>query len=357
MIIFGNREYTPEEIKAGNKGRLAPDFEAAFDFCSQWLNGTTSFDLQTSGSTGRPKTIKVHRDQMLASARATSRFFGIKKGLRMLCCLDTAKIAGKMMLVRALEWQGILQVVTPRENPLNDLQDYRYDFVAMVPIQVKACYEQEGSRKVLNQIEVLIIGGAPVNSDLRGKLKRLKGKVYQTYGMTETVSHIALADIKSDGRLVYEALPLVKLKVDNESKLCIWSPMGGDAWLPTNDVVEMLSNHSFVWKGRADFAINSGGIKIHPESILEKLSPLLGEIFPGRNSFLTGIADPKLGQALTLVIEGEADTERGNHLMETAKQLLPRYQAPKTVLFIPRFSFTPTGKIDQLRTLASWKKD
>ncbi|MDN3686303.1 AMP-binding protein [Cyclobacterium jeungdonense] len=356
MIIFGNRSYTPEEIKAGKKSRLAPEFDAAFEFCRQWLNGTPFFDLQTSGSTGIPKTVQVTRKQMHASVHATGRFFGIKKRSRMLCCLDTEKIAGKMMLVRALEWQGDLVVNLPKQNPLENLLDYHFDFAAMVPVQAEACYDDENSRNALNQIKVLIIGGAPVSPELREKLKRVKGKVYQTYGMTETVSHIALADIKSDGPLVYQALPLVKLKVDKENKLCIQSPMSGEGWLLTNDVVEMISNRSFVWKGRADFAINSGGIKMHPESILEKLSPLLQEVFPGRNSFLTGIADPKLGQALTLVIENDEDIERGNHVLKEAKRLLPRYHDPKSILFIPRFSFTSTGKIDQLRTLASWER-
>lgn len=355
MIIFGNSAYTPEEIKAGKKNRLAPDFETAFEFCRQWLNGVPDFDLQTSGSTGSPKTIRVNRKQMLSSIQATGRFFGVKKRSRMLCCLDPEKIAGKMMLVRALEWQGALVVDLPKQNPLENFLDYHFDFAAMVPLQAAACYDDENTRKALNQIEVLIIGGAPTSPELREKLKRVKGKVYQTYGMTETVSHIALADIKSDGPLVYQALPLVKLKLDNENKLCIQSPMSGEGWLRTNDLVEMISNRSFIWKGRADFAIISGGIKIHPESVLEKINPLLREVFPGRNSFLTGIADPKLGQALTLVIEGDEDTESGNHLLKEVKQLLPRYQDPKSILFIPRFLFTSTGKIDQLRTLASWE--
>ncbi len=355
MIIFGNKTYTPEEIRTGKKGKLAPEFEAAFEFCRQWLNGTSCFDLQTSGSTGDPKTVRVHRNQMLASAQATRRFFGLKKGSRMLCCLDTGKIAGKMMLVRALEWEGVLVVVHPKQNPLEKLLDYHFDFAAMVPLQAEACYDHEYSRKALNQIELLIVGGAPVSPVLREKMRQVSGRVYQTYGMTETVSHVALADMKADGPLVYQALPQVMLKVDKEKKLGIQSPMSGEGWLFTNDLVEMTSSRTFIWKGRADFVINSGGIKLYPESILEKISPLLQEIFPNRNSFLTGIEDPKLGQELTLVIEGEEDTESASHLLKAAKRLLPRFQDPKSILFIPRFLFTSTGKIDQLRTLASWE--
>jgi O-succinylbenzoic acid--CoA ligase len=357
MVIFGGKAFTREAIKAGESSGLKPAFRNAFEFCRQWMNGAHSFSIRTSGSTGTPKEISLTREQVLASVRATRRFFEIGKHSHLLCCLDTEKIAGKMMLLRALEWEGSVRVELPTANPLENSARESFDFVAMVPLQVAACFEHPQTREALDRIGILIIGGAAVGPGLRQRIQELPGKVYQTYGMTETVSHVALANLKSSGPVEYRALPEVRLAVDGTNRLCIQSPMSGDDWLVTNDVVEMTSSCTFLWKGRSDFVVNSGGVKLHPEEISQQIAPLVQELFPSSNFFLTGIPDAGLGEALVLILEAETDALRGEELLEAAKALLPKYWNPKAIRFVPRFCWTSTGKIDQFRTLASWEDE
>ncbi|MBD3630771.1 AMP-binding protein [Cyclobacterium sp.] len=355
MIIFGNTSYTIDQIKAGDKGPLPSEFEQGFQFCRQWLNGQDRFSLQTSGSTGAPKIIEVYRKQLLSSVNATRQFFRVKKGWKLLCCLDLDKIAGKMMLLRALEWEAHLLVQLPAANPLENLTEVDFDFAAMVPLQVEACLNNSRTAEALNKVKHLIVGGASISISLKEALSKLKGSVYQSYGMTETVSHIALANVKKAGALVYQTLPGVELKIDDEQRLQVKAPMTGDLWLLTSDIVQMKSSNSFIWKGRADFVINSGGIKIHPEEITAKLSGLMQEFFPGKKYFFTGRPDQQLGQSLIAVVEGVDDEKVRQAFLNRAKAILPRYKNPKDIVFVTEIKLTSSGKIDQLRTLATWK--
>ena len=352
MITFGNTTFTIDQIRRGEGNHLPSTYRKAFNFCEQWLNGKDNFDLLTSGSTGLPKKVTVSRKQLAESAKATKAFFGFNKGCKMLCCLDTEKVGGKMMLVRALEWEGELIVKPADGNPLKGLENEFFDFVALVPLQVEKSLTSKKGALALEKIKNIIIGGAPISANLRVKLSLLPGKVFQTYGMTETVSHIALANLKSHGNLIYQALPNVQVKVDASNRLMILAPMGGKAWLQTNDIVNLEGENSFTWKGRADHVVNSGGIKIHPEEVAQKIGDLMQEYFPNCIFFLAGIKDDKLGQALTLVIEGKEDVEAGKLLLQRAKSLLPKFHNPRKILFFPQFKLTSSGKIDQLRTLA-----
>ncbi|AKP54136.1 AMP-dependent synthetase and ligase [Cyclobacterium amurskyense] len=352
MITFGTSSFTFNQILKGDKSQLSPIYEEAFGFCFDWLNGKNDFTLQTSGSTGPPKNITVSRTQLIESAKATKLFFDLKEGCSMLCCLDTSKVAGKMMLVRAMEWGACLRVIPPESNPLKDLKNEVIDFVAFVPLQVEKMMSSASGKRALEQIHNIIIGGASISPQLREKVACLPGKVFQTYGMTETVSHIALANLKEKGDLKYKALPGVKLKVDEQNRLSIHAAMGGSIWLQTNDVVSLQSDTTFIWKGRSDHVVNSGGVKLYPEEIAQEMSELMSVYFPGKLFFLTGTADESLGQALILVVEGVGNNSNAVTFLKKARSILPKYHSPKQILFIPKFKVTPSGKIDQLRTLA-----
>ncbi|MFC4874648.1 AMP-binding protein [Negadavirga shengliensis] len=349
-IKVGQQNYSFEAIRGGDWKGLDSEFEKVFAFCRDWLRGEGEFVLRTSGSTGRPQEITVSREQMRLSANATRGFFNLQHGCRMLCCLNTEMIAGRMMLVRAMEWEAELLLVTPTSLPLENLDNPYFDFVAMVPMQLQASMDKQKSRHLLDNIRVLIIGGAPLSDVLREKAKSLKGEVYQTYGMTETVSHVALANLKAEGPLVYRALPGVNLEVDGENRLVIQAPMAGNRTLQTQDVVDLLSHNSFVWKGRVDFVVNSGGIKIHPEETESVIRPLMHEYFPERRYFLTGMQDELLGEALVLVVEGEEDITNAGHFLEKSAEMLGRFHVPKQVFFVRKFSMTPSQKINRLET-------
>lgn len=355
-IIIQNRVYSFKQIQ--NKEWSEPElyFHQALTFCHQWLTGVQDFDLSTSGSTGEPKTITVHRQQMEKSAAGTKAFFGIEQGSKLLCCLNIWMIAGKMMLVRAMEWDATVYVEDPKENPLLDIEaTISFDFVAMVPMQVNACIENEKTLGKLKNIKNLIIGGAPSSRNLVGKIIILKLNAYQTYGMTETVSHIALAKISNE-ELVYTTLPEVKIGCDQEGKLWIESPTAKEKRLQTNDLVEKLNNSQFKWLGRADFTINSGGIKLQPEILEPQISASVEKIYGPCNFFLIGKEDEKLGEKMVLVLEQPLKNEsQAQDLLNELKSMINRYHIPREILIAPSFVKTASGKINRQATLKQAK--
>src|SRR5690554_6037664 len=214
-IIINKQEFPFQQIRENKWPEQASYYQASLAFCNEWLNGKQSFELQSSGSTGTPKTIEVSRAQMSSSAKATGVFFGIRPEANLLCCLNTAMIAGKMMLVRAMEWDSILYIVEPQSNPLLSIDPVQqFVFATMVPLQLETCLHDAHTAQMLTHIVHLLIGGAPIADSLRHKAALLPGNLYQTYGMTETVSHIALANLKADGALIYELLPGVACRQD-----------------------------------------------------------------------------------------------------------------------------------------------
>lgn len=294
-------------------------------FLFKWLDEKDTLEVQTSGTTGKPKIIKINKLAMVNSAIATGEFLQLSAGNSALCCLPVKYIAGKMMLVRALILGLEIDLVEPKSNPL-EYNFKNYDFVAMVPLQV------ENSLQKLNQIKQLIIGGAKVNQALEKQLKDTSCQIFESYSMTETVTHIALKKI---GEQVFTVLPNVLITTDARGCLVIEAPQLNSEKIVTNDMVDILSEKQFVWKGRIDNVINSGGIKLFPEQIEEKLANSI----PSRY-FIASLADERLGEKVILVIEGQDFT-----LNESIFDPLDKYEKPKAIYFLPKFLETETGKI------------
>lgn len=355
-IIINGQEFSFQQIKEGQWPEQAPYFQASLVFCRDWFNGQTSFELQSSGSTGPPKAIQVSRKQMSSSAKATGDFFGIQPGASLLCCLNTAMVAGKMMLVRAMKWDSLLYLVEPASNPLLAFdRDQSFDFATMVPLQLESCLEDVHSAKVLANIRHLLIGGAPLGEVLREKASRLPIKLFQTYGMTETVSHIALADLRAEGPLIYKSLPGVQTRKSPNGNLEIMAAMSSHNWIRTNDIVEILPGKGFIWKGRSDFTINTGGVKVQPEEVEAMAGEVMEKLLPGQRYFVTALPDEKLGQKMVLMVEGEKRNQDPSKLLHTLKAQLPSYHSPKNIYFVRKFAETPSHKIDRKNTLDIWK--
>ena len=169
-------------------------------FLKQWLDQSKTITLNTSGSTGVPKTITMQKQAMVNSAIATGVYFNLKPKQRALLCLPAHYIAGKMMLVRAIVLGLELDSIEPKSNLEIDINK-QYQFTAMVPMQL------EKNINKLNNIKTLIVGGAKVSSVLQSNLQTLKTAIFETYGMTETVSHIAVKQLncfKSDNKCYSE---------------------------------------------------------------------------------------------------------------------------------------------------------
>ncbi len=328
-----------------------PEFaQVAFTFCRDWLAGQETFTQQTSGSTGAPKLQVLSRAQMEASAAATRDFFETTNSGHLLCCINSSYIAGKMMLVRALVWDCPITLVEPSANPLLNLEG-QFSFVALVPLQVEAILAEEKSRLFLQAIPHVLIGGAALPHKTQQGLVRQGIRAWQSFGMTETVSHIALAPIEA-GELVYQALPGVSIGVNEQDCLWILSPMSGAEKIQTNDIIELRSKNTFTWLGRADFVVNSGGIKLFPEQLERRIAPLLEETCPGSAYFLFGEKDNRLGEQLVLYVEGTREETKRLALEAGLGQILGKYEVPKKIYFKPEFAYTPTRKIIRHATAA-----
>ncbi|SFS70591.1 AMP-binding protein [Lutibacter maritimus] len=313
-------------------------------FLENWFNESTIIEVKTSGSTGTPKVIQLQKKHMINSAKATGEFFNLFENTTALLCMSVNFIAGKMMLVRALTLGWQLDIIEPTSSPLNIINK-EYDFSAMVPLQVS------NSLKNIHKIKKLIVGGGVVSNDLLLKIQPLKTEIFATYGMTETVTHIAIKKLNNLNVILgevdkssYKTLPNIILSTDDRGCLIIDAPKICDEKILTNDLVELISETEFKWLGRYDSIINSGGIKLIPEQIEEKLSKIIHERF-----FITGISDAVLGEKLVLIIEGASNL----NLTKKVKQLssLSKFEKPKEIYFISKFIETPTQKINRKETL------
>ncbi len=344
--IFGN--FTDFELDISAFSEIE---RAALVFCKAWLSGQKTFVQQTSGSTGTPKKIELSREQMQSSAEATGIFFQANQTKKLLCCLNPEYIAGKMMLLRAMVWNCPVWLVEPNGNPLQGL-DFTPDFVAMVPLQVEKAMQNEESLAILRQVGHLIVGGVQASESLKMQLRENHIQAWQTYGMTETVSHIALARIDEED-LIYQTLPSVKIGQDERGTLWVQSPMSGPDRIQTNDLVEVYSEDRFRWLGRVDFTINSGGVKLHPEQLEQKSEATIQTVFPNSQFFFFGKADERLGQRLVLILEGETNQKKSEQLLEDLRRVLHPYEVPKQIQFRSSFVKTASGKVNRLKTFES----
>ena len=332
-IILQSTEYDLQKSILKLQENL-PNWERdIFLFLTTWFSDSAVIEVQTSGSTGVPKLISKQKLALQNSALMTGEFFGFSNGKTALLCLPAKYIAGKMMLVRAIEWGLKLDYIEPKNNL--QLPNKSFFFAAMTPPQVEANFD------TLTNLENLIIGGAPVSLALERKLMELPTKSFATYGMTETVSHIALRKI---GENNYTVLPSIAISKDDRNCLIINAPKLLAEPISTNDIVEITSSNTFIWKGRADNIINSGGLKISPEIIEGKIAS-----FIQRSYFVAGITDKKWGEKVALIIEG--DSFKTDKLVCDMQTILPKTHVPKNLFFVNKFQYTENGKLKRKETL------
>ena len=334
-----------------SKNDLLTSFEQnTLQFIHQWLNGADSFPIRTSGSTGPAKELLLGREQMRKSAQLTGGFFSFLPGMKSLVCLNTLYIAGMMMLVRSMEYDMAMTVTEPTSDPLKSFpSDAVFDFAAFVPLQLEAILQNPKSSTILDRMRVVLVGGAPLSSALAEKLRDVKASIFQTYGMTETVSHIALRRVSGEKTEdFYTVLPETVIDLDERGCLTISSPVTNDEKVITNDLAEILSPQTFRWLGRIDRVINSGGVKINLEEAERKTAEALEQAGKTLSFFLHPIDDERFGQASAFVAEAEmlkdADIAFLNQLL---KAFLHPYEIPRAFYFIREFLRTPTGKIDR----------
>ena len=309
------------------------------EFLREWSAPGCKLLVHTSGSTGQPKALWVEKRRMEASARITCQFLGLKPGDTALLCLPLDYIAGKMMVVRALTCGLRLVSLPPSSHPLAQMDGAceAVDFAAMVPLQVWSSLQVPQERQRLMGIRHLIIGGGAIDDALAAELKSFPNAVWSTYGMTETLSHIALRRLNWPERSEwYTPFDGVRVMVNEEGCLRIEAPEVCCTVLDTNDIVELAPDgRRFRILGRRDNVVCSGGVKLQIEQIEQKLRPHIGLPF-----MLTRQKDRVLGEALVLLVE---DAEVG-HYQEVCRQVLDRYEVPRHYYAIDHLPMTATGK-------------
>lgn len=330
------------------------------EFLAEWNNSENKILVHTSGSTGTPKSMMVEKARMIASARITCDFLNLPCGCTALLCLPLDYIAGKMMVVRSIERKMHLICQSPSNHPLKDFmetngKEIHIDFCAMVPSQVYCSLQNEEEREALMYIGNLIIGGGAVSKELAKELKSFPNAVWSTYGMTETLSHIALRRLSgSEATDYYTPFEGVSLSVDADNCLIINAPAVCAETLHTNDVIEFHPDDTqlptdakkrFRIIGRRDNVICCGGVKLQIEEIERTLEPHLSIPFA-----IAKRSDEKFGEIPILAVETSETSETilsqfRNDLISLCKSLLSKYSQPKDIVFLPEIPLTETCKI------------
>ena len=342
-IKINGTEYSRANLDAllNNYGKSAPEWlHNLYLFLQDWFSEKETFCVKTSGSTGDPKNMEVGRQSMIASALRTLAFFDLRPGQKALLCLPVSFIAGKMMVVRALVGQLNLICVEPSGMPLQEV-NIPIDFAAFTPMQIMGeCFLQPNPR--LNLLRKVIIGGA-VSLSLQELLKKVSFEAYETYGMTETLTHVALRKINgTDAQIYFTPLPGVKTETDARGCLALEVPGITKGLLVTNDFVERLPDGSFTVTGRFDNVINSGGIKIQPEEVERIVATIFHQEF-----YISSVTHTLLGEQVVMVVD-KLRTDPGE-LIQKLKTLLTRYQLPASVFVVEEFPKTTSGKINRVK--------
>lgn len=336
------------------------------EFLDNWRSGSDTIAVKTSGSTGTPKVMQVEKRRMLASARVTCDFLGLRQGDTALLCMSLDYIAGKMMVVRSIERGLRLLTVEPSGHPMQGLTEAA-GLVAMVPMQVYNTLKVESERRLLMQSRHLLIGGGAIDKELEAALREFPNAVWSTYGMTETLSHIALRRLNGkEASQWYTPFNTVDVRQDAGGCLVIDAPEICGETLTTNDIVEMHADgRRFRIVGRRDNVICSGGVKIQIEEVETLLKEHVNVPF-----VITKCHDGKFGEAVVMLYEscekdfegGEKDFESGEQsfattvaggngngadcrsLRRVAENFLPRYWQPKYYFAVDCLPLTETGK-------------
>ena len=304
------------------------------EFLEEWNKPSEFVEVKTSGSTGEPKRMMVEKRRMLNSARITCDFLGLKKGDTALLCMSTDYIAGKMMVVRSIERGLKLISVEPSGHPLAEKTNSIFVFSAMVPMQVYNSLQVPEEKERLMQIKHLIIGGGAIDEAMERELREFPNAVWSTYGMTETLSHIALRRISGpDASDWYTPFPSVEISQNDDGCLVINAPEVCAETLVTNDIVEIV-NKRFRILGRKDNVICSGGIKLQIEEIERELKPYVRVPY-----IISKRKDEKFGEVVVLLTEGSTDEAK-----TICEKHLPKFHQPKAYIHVDQIPLTETGK-------------
>jgi|LZCG01.1.fsa_nt_gb O-succinylbenzoic acid--CoA ligase len=308
-------------------------------FLLEWLNDKPYVEVKTSGTTGPPKLIRFQKQDLLRSAELTQQFFGYHSQDTAGLVLPVSYIAGKMMLVRALHSGLQLVAHKPSSDPWQQFSQ-PIDFMAVLPMQLHNLINHPDQQSFFKTI---LVGGAPMDDTLIQKCQTLEPAIYQSYGMTETLTHVAVRRLNGPHpETCYHALSGISFRQSDNGTLII-QYFGQE--IETSDMVDLVNPTTFRWKGRKDHVINSGGIKLFPETLEKKVNHLIKQ-----PCFFTSLPDKRLGEKLVLFIENPKHNISDDKLKKQLEKALSKYERPKAIIFLDRFQYTESGKIKRNET-------
>lgn len=307
-------------------------------FINEWNSSKNNIQVHTSGSTGVPKELTLSREMLIHSALRTNHFFNINSESLLYSCVGPQFIGGKMMYVRANIANAQFFAETPSNRPiLNVPHGETIDLLAVVPSQMINILARKNDLPIIKNI---LIGGSAINESLRAEIACSGLRCYETYGMTETASHIALRRISVTDSKPFELLPGISISSDERDCLII-NLKEDNIEVHTHDIVEIVNDSEFFIHGRIDNVINTGGRKIIVEQLESKLFKLLQNPVA-----LTSLSDRKWGEKLIAIIETETVLDAAQIRTALKRDLLP-HEIPKEFIFVNKLPRTLNGKIDR----------
>ena len=317
------------------------------NFTKEWFNDKDFINVHTSGSSGNPKWIKHSKASVVKSAQLTLDYFGLKEGHKMLLCLPTRFIAGKLMFVRAEQANLEIEIIAPTSNPFKDIKS-KIDFIAVTPHQLIEGLNHDPQN--VDHVKTILIGGGPISADLLKRIGSLRSSCFHSYGMTETITHIAIKRLNGiNSSSEYKALPGVRFSTDDQGALVIHAEHLDESPLLTNDMVSLNTKTSFEYLGRMDHMINSGGIKLNPEQIEQKISSIITRPF-----LIASEKNNTFGEQLILLVEGNE-----GELLDIRERIavkLKGVEMPKAIYAVNEFSRTENGKLKRKEIILSFLK-
>ena len=318
----------------------------SIDFLNEWISGKKEFTINTSGTTGLAKSIVLKRKWLEVSALQTISILKLWDE-KVLCCIPIYKVGGLMMVIRSLAGGFDLKIAEPTADPMLELaEDHSFTFVSLVPYQLSKILLNDRSRNKLNRFKNILLGGSEIPSQLIKEIESLAPNIYHTYGMTETCSHIALKKLNHQPWPHFIPNPGVELLVDPDGILSVKALQTGGNLIKTSDIIKLYEDGSFDFMGRKDFVINSGGFKIFPERLEQKVSDLLLQKGITLNLAFTSVPHSEWGEQLILVIENKIVLDY-NIIIEILKDSLEKYEVPKRLIYLDKIPLNDGGKIER----------
>jgi O-succinylbenzoic acid--CoA ligase len=353
QLHISNACYRSEDILGWNEIHSDSYVYDVLMYCKKWIIGQEVFNLKTSGSTGQPKIIQIHRNQIKASAKASLDFFKLTSGDVVCCPISIHVIGGQMMLYRSIIGGLQLHIIPPSKTLIQLNTSIQYTFMPITALQIFELIHENNPNKIktINSLRHLLIGGSSVGDALLTHIKNtLHCNVWHSFGMTETVSHIAMKQLHPISEEVYTTLDGIEIDIDTRSCLKIKGDVTQSMWIQTNDCIHVIDERHFTFLGRADFTVNSGGVKIQIEPIEKIIEQLFEELNISIPFFLAGMLDNALGEKLILLMDGgEIDSTKQESILQRLNTMLPKYHAPKNI-FVVGFEYTSSGKINRKET-------